>query len=64
MIMVRVILVDTTFPVKIRPRMETSPVKGHFLSAPTFRKCMITETYVNERTDVSTINGIRRDLEA
>lgn len=30
---VRCILVDTTVPVKIRPRMETSPVKGHFLSA-------------------------------
>lgn len=33
MTMVRVILpAETTFPVRIRPRMETSPVKGHFLS--------------------------------
>ena len=32
MIIVRFILVDTTFPVKIRPRIEMSPVKGHFLS--------------------------------
>lgn len=32
MIIVRVIFVDTTLPVKIRPRMETLPVKGHFLS--------------------------------
>lgn len=30
---VRCIFVDTTVPVRIRPRMETSPVKGHFLSA-------------------------------
>ena len=30
--MVLVILVEWTTPVKIRPRMETSPVKGHFLS--------------------------------
>lgn len=32
MMMVRFILVDFTTPVKIRPRMETLPVKGHFLS--------------------------------
>lgn len=29
---VRCILVDTTVPVRIRPRIETIPVKGHFLS--------------------------------
>ena len=29
---VRCILVETTVPVKIRPRIETRPVKGHFLS--------------------------------
>ena len=29
---VRCILVETTVPVKIRPRIETIPVKGHFLS--------------------------------
>ena len=33
MIIVRVILVETTRPVRMRPRMETSLVKGHFLSA-------------------------------
>jgi hypothetical protein len=33
MMIVRVILVEMTFPVKIRPRIETLPVKGHFLSA-------------------------------
>lgn len=32
MIIVRVIFVETTFPVKIRPRIETFPVNGHFLS--------------------------------
>jgi hypothetical protein len=30
---VRCIFVDTTVPTRIRPRMETNPVKGHFLSA-------------------------------
>ena len=30
--MVLVILVDFTTPERIRPRIETSPVKGHFLS--------------------------------
>lgn len=32
MMTVRCILVETTVPVRIRPRMETRPVKGHFLS--------------------------------
>lgn len=30
--MVRFILVDLTVPVRIRPRIDTLPVKGHFLS--------------------------------
>ncbi len=30
--MVRIIFVLMTVPVKIRPRIETSPVNGHFLS--------------------------------
>jgi len=30
--MVRCILVETTKPERMRPRMETRPVKGHFLS--------------------------------
>ncbi len=29
---VRVIFVDTTTPLRMRPRMLTLPVKGHFLS--------------------------------
>jgi hypothetical protein len=32
MIIVRCILVEITVPVRILPRMDTSPVKGHFLS--------------------------------
>ena len=32
MMAVRCILVETTVPVRIRPRMDTRPVKGHFLS--------------------------------
>ena len=32
MMRVRCIFVETTFPVRIRPRIETSPVNGHFLS--------------------------------
>lgn len=36
MMMVRCILVETTVPVRIRPRMETRPVKGHFLSVVIF----------------------------
>lgn len=32
MMTVRCILVETTVPVRIRPRIETRPVKGHFLS--------------------------------
>ena len=35
---VRCILVETTFPVRIRPRMETIPVNGHFLSARILRQ--------------------------
>jgi hypothetical protein len=30
--MVRVILVETTTPLRMRPRIDTLPVKGHFLS--------------------------------
>lgn len=33
MMIVRFIFVEMTRPVRIRPRMEMSPVNGHFLSA-------------------------------
>lgn len=32
MMRVLCIFVETTVPVRIRPRIETMPVKGHFLS--------------------------------
>ena len=32
MMMVRFILVDLTTPVRMRPRIDTLPVNGHFLS--------------------------------
>lgn len=42
MMRVRFILVERTTPVRMRPRMETFPVKGHFLSmyVPTHRWCV------------------------
>lgn len=36
--MVRCILADTTVPVRIRPRMETRPVNGHFLSVASCKR--------------------------
>lgn len=38
---VRCILVETTVPVRIRPRIETRPVKGHFLSAAQKRSATV-----------------------
>lgn len=60
--MVRVILVDTTFPVKIRPRMEMSPVKGHFLSIPMLSTYSDIEyasrlKHLTTHTNVGSING-------
>lgn len=44
MMMVRVILpAEMTLPVRMRPRIETSPVNGHFLSAKSEQE--------NERSD-------------
>lgn len=47
MMMVRFILVDLTTPDKMRPRMDTLPVKGHFLSmyVPVFFYIAVTMTY-------------------
>lgn len=44
MMSVRVILVDTTMPLRMRPRIETLPVKGHFLSTyvPTCGFCSVS----------------------
>src|SRR5271156_2504751 len=57
MIAVRVIFVETTLPVRIRPRIEISPVNGHFLSIVTYA----FNTYVPKcwgRTDICTVNSI------
>lgn len=59
--MVRVIFVDTTLPVRMRPRMETSPVKGHFLSVTIQIWGFLS--LADEHTDICAINGFRRRLE-
>ena len=56
MTIVRVIFVETTRPVRMRPRIETSPVNGHFLSAFTVRS-RVGGTG-DGRTNVVSINGI------
>lgn len=67
--MVRVILVETTRPVRIRPRMETSPVNGHFLSERTRQHTNalilgIRARGGETRTDVSAVDRLGRRLEA
>jgi hypothetical protein len=56
MMIVRVIFVETTRPVRMRPRIETSPVNGHFLST------LFVRSRVGEmnggRTNVVSINGV------
>lgn len=42
MMSVRVIFVEITRPVRMRPRMETLPVKGHFLSEAIVCSCCDT----------------------
>jgi hypothetical protein len=73
MTMVRVIFPEeTTFPVRIRPRMETSPVKGHFLSAwpEPISKCTPLASREEGRgkkeglTDVGPVDGLGGGLEA
>ena len=56
MMIVRVIFVDTTRPVRIRPRIETSPANGHFLSALLVRSPL--DKTSNRRTDVVSVNGV------
>lgn len=56
MMIVRVIFVDTTRPVRMRPRIETSPVNGHFLSILLVRfRVGGTRT---ERTNVVSVDGL------
>lgn len=62
---VRCILVETTVPVRIRPRMETSPVKGHFLSvrAPC-QPLPHPNLHYGRRTNVIALDGCLGCLEA
>ena len=53
MMIVRVILVETTRPVRIRPRIDTSPVKGHFLSAARVGPSELDFTTESETTDAT-----------
>lgn len=56
MMIVRVILVETTRPVRMRPRIETSPVNGHFLSAFIVRSRVGVTG--DRRTNVVSIDGL------
>jgi hypothetical protein len=55
--MVRFILVDTTLPVSIRPRIEMFPVKGHFLSKVSSYDEHIYNIH-GSRTDASAVDGL------
>ena len=63
MMIVRVILVETTLPVKIRPRIETRPVKGHFLSITVVNQCQSAKRSTR-RTNVGPVDRLSRRLEA
>ena len=63
----RVIFVETTRPVKMRPRMETSPVNGHFLSSgreTDTEVCIYDQNQGIGRTDVRAVNCLRGGLES
>ena len=68
MTIVRCILVEMTLPVRIRPRIETMPVNGHFLSvyhvsafalALLFppELSLLCSSFCGRHTDVGTLNG-------
>ena len=67
---VRCIFVETTVPLRIRPRIETKPVKGHFLSVPkSYQKTMCREVSLERlvmktHTDVGSLNRCLRGPEA
>jgi hypothetical protein len=51
------ILVETTVPVRIRPRMETVPVKGHFLSAnPSLLALLFSRLYSASHARIDLFN--------
>ena len=58
----RVIFVEMTFPVRMRPRIEMSPVNGHFLS----RRWLVPGSCesILERTNICAVDGFRRCFEA
>jgi hypothetical protein len=59
MIIVRVILVETTRPVRMRPRIETSLVNGHFLSKSICIVYRLLSRYkLDTRTNVSSVNRL------
>lgn len=58
----RFILVDITLPVRIRPRIETSPVNGHFLSVKMHEPRQTS--MVALPTDVSAADSVRGRFEA
>jgi hypothetical protein len=59
MIIVRVILVETTRPVRMRPRIETSLVNGHFLSKPICIVSRLLSRYkLDTRTNVGSVNRL------
>lgn len=60
--MVRFILVETTLPVRIRPRIEMSPVKGHFLSEVSSHDEHIK--IHGSRTNISAVDGLWRRFES
>lgn len=64
--MVRVILVETTRPVRIRPRMEISLVNGHFLSVTTrvvIVYGLFQQSKKSARTDIGSIHRLGGCLE-
>ena len=56
---VRCILVETTVPVSIRPRIETLPVKGHFLSIQCqhYIELVVKHSSEEQRTNVCSLDG-------
>jgi hypothetical protein len=67
MIIVRVIFVEMTRPVRMRPRMETSLVNGHFLSVLTriiIVYGLFQQSKKSARTDISSVYRLGGCLES
>lgn len=63
MITVRVIFVETTLPLRRRPRIETRPVQGHFLSILCQYSVLVRVSRKALLTNVSTVDSGVRGLE-